>query len=596
MHWTNGEVNYEVYENNAQKIGKKLFIAYTGGGGPAPCGPADPHQGGRFPDLTVSVTAVISYPTTTTTLPASITGTIDYYYASGDAFANGKSGKTQVTPSRETMVEIFDSSKSTCSQTLLSTVYTSDTGEFTSTLSPGQDYVCVKIIAATSSSEIIPYPSTAAAKANGGAQLTDDAYASKLLGPVKISASGATNLSWKPAGVDDPLDQALDIDNALVTGVSWLSAYGMTPKFLNVLYPFPRNEDITNFNPAKLLGEINEDDAFDWSVLLHEYGHFVATQIGIFNTTPVTNNHHELYWNMADPAHEASKAQGLAIAWNEGFADFFSQMVQDVTGTSSLDLTDVGATPPIYVDYAPGLTTSFQLDVPGNTPPHPSLGEDNEASVARVLWSAFSLPTFSGIDGSVAFVKILARAMSSNDTRTLSGAVNALLAAAKATPWVPGTDPTSTNNVEVPANFHEEESAKTGGALLSSQNVAATITSAGVSDSGKSIALSWIAGQPSTAKDALNIFLVQFFNSSWTTLLSEQVEVVSTGTQSGSDLFKASKAIPSAWKKQSINVVVVGWNSGSTSGVTLQQLRSARSGPDPLTGPYISAPASIKIN
>jgi hypothetical protein len=289
---------------------------------------------------------------------------------------------------------------------------------------------------------------------------------------------------------------------------------------------------------------------------------------------------------------EANKAQGLAIAWNEGFADFFSQMVQSVMGTKSLRLTDVGGSPPIYVDYTPTETTKFQLNVPGTTSPYPSLGEDNEASVARVLWALYSQPMYSGVDGSVAFVKTLANAMTSNDTRTLSGAVSAFLAVAKATPWVPSAGIGATNE-EVPANFNEATSAKTYGTILSSQNVAPTITASG--SSGKSITLSWTAGQPSAAKDALNFFLVQFFNSSWTTLLSEQIEVVSIGTKSKSDLFTASKVIPSDWGKGRINAVVVGWNSSSTPDQIFEQLRSLKTGSNPLTGPYISAPAAINL-
>jgi hypothetical protein len=591
--WTNGSLNYYAPDNSAQKIGTKLFVAFTGGGGPAPCGPPDPHEGGRFPSLTVTVSAGITYPTTTTTTPTArtITGTIDYYYASGDGFAHGAPASTQVTPSRETMVEILASSSSSCSNIVLSSIYTDDFGDYSSTVSSTNKYVCVKIIAATSYSEIIPYPSTV--DASGGAHVFYDAYATKALGPTKLKTSGDTTYSWKPTGVSAPIDQALNIDNAIIPGGEWLSAYGTTPKFLNILYPYPASKAISNFNADKDIGEINEDDAFDWGVLLHEYGHFVASLIGIDNSTPVSSNKHELGWNMTD--HEGNKAQGLAIAWDEGFADFFSQMVQQVMGTSSLGLTDVGGTPPTYVDYTPTGTISFRLDVSGNTSPDRSLGEDNELSVARVLWSAFSLPMYSGESGSVAFVTTLARAMTSNNSRTLSGAVSALLAAAKATPWVPSAG-VSTENAEVPAGFNEETSATTGGTILSSQNVAPTFTVSGISASGTSITLSWTAGQPSTAQDRLDFYLVQFFNSSWTTLLSEKIVLFPTDElRSGSEVFQTSETIPSDWKKGIINAVVLGWNTSATADLIFEQLPSLKTGTDPLTGPYISAPVSLDI-
>ncbi len=525
--------------------------------------------------------------TTTTTMPRghTITGTIDYYYADGDSFARGVSGgPTQITPSRETKVEVLGSSKSSCSTDVLDSVDTNDSGKYTSAVSAKQKYVCLKVIAETIYSEIIPYSSSV--DVSGGAVLTDDAYASKALGPIKISTSGPTKFSWKPTGYSEPIDQALDIDNALIAGALWLSDYGMTPKFVNILYPYPESTT-TNFNPGKLRGEINQDDAFDWGVLLHEYGHFIASQIGILNTTRLSSSDHSLAWNMANANHEADKAQGLAIAWNEGFADFFSQMVQSVMGTASLGLTDVGGSPPIYVDYTSSDTTEFQLNVPGNSSPYPSLGEDNEAAVARVLWYLYSQPIYPGVDGSVDFVKTLANTMTSNDSRTLYGAVSALLAAAKATPWVPSAGDSATNE-EVPANFDEATSAKTYGEILSIQNVAPTITASGAS--GKSVTLSWTTGQPSTAKDELNVFLVQFFNSSWTTLLSEQTVMVSSRTKDKMHLFTATKVIPSDWTKGNINVVVLGWNSADTH-QPLQNL----TGTSFLTGPYISAPVSVNI-
>ena len=405
---------------------------------------------------------------------------------------------------------------------------------------------------------------------------------------------GPPTFSWEPQGVDQKLDQAFDIDNALVTGAGWLSAYGSTPKFVNILYPYPSRLEVSNFSASKTVGEINEDDAFDWSVLLHEYGHFIAASLGLDNTTPVLTSDHELSWNMTDK--ESNKAQGVAIAWNEGFADFFSQMVELAMGTSSLGLTDVGATPPIYVDYTPTGMISYQLDAPGDTPSHPSLGEDNEASVARVLWSMYNQPAYAGIAGSTSFVHTLVNAMTSNNTRTLSGAVNALLAAAKATPFVPG-EGVSAVNVEVPANDDEATSANTYGTILSSQKVAPTFIGKGVSASGKSLSLVWTSGQPTQDSAKLNTFLVQYFDSSWTKLLAEQVVVVGTGhTQSGSDEYETKETVPSDWKKTTINAVVVGWGSmGATPDQIFEQLRSLRSGNDPLTGPYISAPTSLKI-
>ena len=593
MYWRDGGGISASQAGQPSPLTPTESFGITGGGGPAPCGPPDVSQGGRFTYLTAYVYTQFA-PGTTTQSTHAIGGTIDYDYASGDGFAHGMNGPTKATPARETMVQILASSKSSCSSAVLNSVYTDDTGAYTSAVPSKQKYVCVEVIAATSYSEVLPYPSTDDSSASGGVHLTDDAYASKALGPIKLVKSGSTKFSWKPKSVDDSFDQALDVDNAVVSGASWLTAYGTTPKFVNILYPYPSSRDVSNFSPTKTVGEINEDDAFDWGVLLHEYGHFVALILGIDNTTPVLSSKHQMSWNLTN--HESNKAQGLAIAWNEGFSDFFSQMVQLATGTSSLGLTDVGATPPIYVDYTPSGTVSLQLNVPGDTEPDLSLGEDNEASVARTMWSFYSQPAYSGLAGSTAFVHVLANAMTSNETRTLSGAVNALLAAAQATPFVPGEGVTA-SNVQIPAGTDEKTSAETYGTILSSQRVAPSFVGKGISASGKSLALRWITGQPTEASAKLNTFLVQYFNSSWTTLLAEQVVVAGTGlTQSGSDTYESTIAIPSDWKKKDIEAVVVGWGSFSaTPDQIFEQLKSLRSGLDPLSGPYISAPVSIKV-
>jgi hypothetical protein len=137
-------------------------------------------------DYQTSITVTLGGTTTTGPVRRTITGTIKYYYAEGDGFARSATGPTQLTPSRETMVEILASSKSSCSKTVLSSLYTNDDGVYTDTVTK-QKYVCVKVVAATSSSEIIPYPSDAASSASKGAQLTDDAYASKALGPIRLA-------------------------------------------------------------------------------------------------------------------------------------------------------------------------------------------------------------------------------------------------------------------------------------------------------------------------------------------------------------------------------------------------------------------------
>jgi hypothetical protein len=530
---------------------------------------------------------------------SSVTGTIEYDYAAGALYARGVpfAGDAQVTPARDTAVDILAATRTECSADTLSTVYTSDSGLYTSAPLPAsQKYFCIQVVAATQYSDVVPYTSQNVASANAGTLPSDasGADASKTFGPEELASSGDTTFSWKADDVNDTIDQALDIDNAMVTGARWLEGYGPAPKFANILYPYPTTQGVSNFAAQSAVGEINKDDAFDWGVLLHEYGHFVAALLGVDNTSRVANSNHNLENNLTNT--EANKSQGLAISWNEGFADFFSQMVQDAMGTASLGLKDVGASPPIYIDQTPSGTISIELDVGGDATKEKSLGEDNEVSVARVLWAMYALK-YRGLSGSVAFIKLLSSAMTTDATRTLSGAVDAVLVAQKASPWVPDVGRPSTN-VEVPVHYDEAAAATTYGPILSSQHVAPSIVNA--SASGRSIDVSWTTGQPAKAKDQLNLFLVQFWNASWTTLLTEQIVAdrsppfQSTG---GSEVYEATQIVPASWRHATVNVVVLGWSTqdsppGLSVPITSPPLLAK--GLNPLTGPYISAPETVK--
>lgn len=510
-----------------------------------------------------------------------VTGTIQYLYLSGNGYASGSpaSSVATPTPARDTEVEILDANQTSCLTKVLSKVFTDDTGVYTSAPLPkGQVYFCTKILAATEYSSV-------------GASSSADPYASDPIGPEQLSTKGPTTFSWKPTSGSDTIDQAMDINNAVVTGASWLKLYGRTPTFVTVIYPYPSSQEVSNFSTSGV-AEINPDDAFDWSVLLHEYGHYVSNLLGMLNTTPVASADHKASWNMTD--HENSKAEGVAIAWNEGFADFFSQMVQRAMGTASLNLPDVGASPPIYIDQLNGSTLAIDLAAAGVSSPYPSKGEDNEPSVARVLWQLYSQPMFSGSTGSVDFIKDLATPMVSNDVRNLSGAIATLEQTEHGVPWVPDLA-VSPTNVPIPTGFNQESAAATFGAILSDQNVAPTIMSALVSSQGGSIEVNWRAGQPFDATDQLNLFLVQVWDPTWKTLLSEQVATRASG-QKGNRTYTTTLSIPKSLGSSVLHVVVLGWNAETNpTGLTIPARGWKNFGYYPLTGPYISASVDVRV-
>jgi hypothetical protein len=513
----------------------------------------------------------------------SVTGAIQYQYLSGNGYASGSPGSSVATstPARDTEVEILGANQTSCLTKVLSKVFTDDTGVYASDPLPrGQTYFCAKILAKTEYSSV-------------GASSRADPYASDPIGPEKLSTTGATTFSWKPSSGSDTLDQAMDINNAVVTGASWLKLYGRAPTFVTVVYPYPSSSGVSNFSSSGV-AEINADDAFDWSVLLHEYGHYVATLLGMLNTTGVASADHLASWNMTN--HENSKSEGIAIAWNEGFADFFSQMVQKAMNTLSLNLPDVGASPPVYIDQLKGKTVTLDLAAPGASSPYPSKGEDNEPSVARVLWDLYTQPTFSGSAGSVDFIKAIATPMVNNDVRNLSGAISSLEQTEHAAPWIPNL-PSPPTNVSIPVGYNQGGAATTFGAILSDQNVAPTIMSALASSQGDSIEVNWRAGQPSDATDQSNLFLVQVWDPTWNTLLTEQV-ATRTGSQKGNRTYTATLSIPKSLISRVLHVVVLGWNSETNAThLTISNTFNGwkNFGYQPLTGPYISASVDVHV-
>jgi len=109
-----------------------------------------------------------------------------------------------------------------------------------------------------------------------------------------------------------------------------------------------------------ILGDTSIDsDAFDDSVLTHEYGHLAA----------------HLYSNDDSPggSHSLGQALDLRLAFSEGWADYFSCAVR---GTHW------------YVDTTAGLPLIFEIDTPAATgaPGLTVTGPENELAVCAVLW------------------------------------------------------------------------------------------------------------------------------------------------------------------------------------------------------------------
>lgn len=181
---------------------------------------------------------------------------------------------------------------------------------------------------------------------------------------------------------------AFNILDCVVDAEEFLNTLGVAPPLtLNVLW-YPGNVDGTFYDPMTgqihLLGMSNDDDGYDDSVIIHEYGHFVLQH---FSRDDSPGGTHYFMDNQQD----------LRMSWSEGFANFWATVVRAARGdpyaTEYLDtdghgielirfnlesLTQFGAPDPVFTAAVRGMA--------------------NEVAVAAVLQDIVDPYTNEGFD------------------------------------------------------------------------------------------------------------------------------------------------------------------------------------------------------
>lgn len=151
-----------------------------------------------------------------------------------------------------------------------------------------------------------------------------------------------------------------NIFDALVQGAGYLRALtGADPPLVHCLWAVG-NTDGTYFIPAgnqiNILGSSRDSDEFDDAVILHEYGHFVATNYS--------------YDRSSGGQHSWNGHYTPTLAWSEGWGTFFSSLVRDT---------------PLYLDTNVYGNLSLDIEVPTGS----VAGDDNEGAVAASLWDIY---------------------------------------------------------------------------------------------------------------------------------------------------------------------------------------------------------------
>lgn len=471
-----------------------------------------------------------------------ISGTIEYTAVNGTHH-----------PARSIYVQIWDDNGTSPSGTLVTTTTTNMNGQYSASVttlrSDGKPRdIYVQALAADGGFLVVP--------ASGGtlAQHIDS---------TAHTATGSRQTVNLVANNTTSNNTAFDVADMLVTGDQYVLRIHDGHAFPRITVSYP-NSGGTSFTPGKNTAKILQGDTFDWDVVLHEFGHYVAANLDIDTSQGGLHgwqdNLGQLY----------GKSAGIQLAWSEGFATWFALTAELVENVAALKIPNAGD------DYFDD-TDDANFHVPMNTnSPYSSTGEDNELSVARTLWHM-------RMDTDLAMTDLqIINTLVAKHANTLSVALPALLAAAGAAPF--GNVDTGGDQYTASA----ELKMNTFGCLETSQVVAPRITAPAAGDVVGGSAPPTFTWQADGAgpSNRLDSFSVQFWSPTWGKLLFHSPQTTSeatadsdsyTPTQSDWNTLMAttdeSGNYPSA-----MNVVVVGSDTNT-----------------PVTGPYASCAVRLLI-
>lgn len=218
--------------------------------------------------------------------------------------------------------------------------------------------------------------------------------------------------------VDDN-NTAFSVADGLVTANGYVERmHGSRFADLDVVFP----SDGTYFDTDGRI-HLLRLDRFDWDVLIHELGHSVARSLRIERNPGGPHA-------PGNPGETEGKDVGVRLAWAEGWPTFFSILAQSAMNAGTFGVPNVGDT-----RYTDTEDADFEWDLEAQTggvgpPPGselPSLGEDDELSVQRILWDLFDAVDDAGDTVSFGDHDVWDR-LDAADPATLSEAYSGLVA------------------------------------------------------------------------------------------------------------------------------------------------------------------------
>lgn len=176
--------------------------------------------------------------------------------------------------------------------------------------------------------------------------------------------------------------------DAITTGSLYVKAMsGNYLDSIDVVYPY--GGPLTSHYNQRI--HLLDSDYSSWDTTLHEYGHYVSDSYNIYPFVAVAHDITDNaityicengLWDVGSTLLSSIKYDGCALAWQEGWACYFSIVAQIQQGTASLGISGVGD-----VSYG-----ALSLELNNSS----GKGEAHELAVARVLWDMTDGGTMTG--------------------------------------------------------------------------------------------------------------------------------------------------------------------------------------------------------
>ena len=179
-------------------------------------------------------------------------------------------------------------------------------------------------------------------------------------------------------GAFDATYNAFSVHAALIESGAYIES--LTGSALSKIpVEFPGENTTSFYSNSENYLNILRFDRYDWDVLHHEYGHHVMVKLNITDIN--VGGDHSIDVNIAEQTGR-TKESGFNQAWDEGWPTYFAISLQQ---ERNIDIPSVGAGNLLYedtedFDFAYGIESESGI---------PSLGEDNELAVQRILWDLY---------------------------------------------------------------------------------------------------------------------------------------------------------------------------------------------------------------